>query len=94
MSNLISDRIPVKTMSMDNRLKKAHQEMKSFVDTPSTDSNINETSLQLEAIKNALKEISEINTARVLYFKSEIALGNYQINHDKIAKKMVHAEIA
>ncbi|KTD06143.1 hypothetical protein Lgra_2920 [Legionella gratiana] len=89
MSNQISDATVVKTIDRDNHLKIIPQEMKQLVDTPLSPINIHETSKQLEAIKNSLKEMSEINEARVLYFKAEIALGNYQIDSDRIAMRML-----
>lgn len=95
MFNQISDAVPVKTPDADNRLKTKHQEkIKSLIEDPSSLVSISDTSKQLEAIKNSLKEASEINEARVLYFKSEIALGNYTIDNDKIAMKMLNVEPA
>jgi negative regulator of flagellin synthesis FlgM len=94
MFNQISDAAPVKTIETDNRLKTKQQEIKNFVDDPSLHVSLSSTSKQLEAIKNSLKEISEVNEARVLYFKSEIALGNYEMDSDKIAMKMLNLEPA
>ncbi|KTD02135.1 flagellar biosynthesis anti-sigma factor FlgM [Fluoribacter gormanii] len=95
MFNQISDAVPVKTLDTDNRLKATHQEkIKSLIEDPSSFVSISDTSKQLEAIKNSLKEASEVNEARVLYFKTEIALGNYQIDSDKIAMKMLNVEPA
>jgi negative regulator of flagellin synthesis FlgM len=94
MVNQISDAVPATTLEVDNHLKKIHQEVNKLDDAPSSHINKNETFQQLEAIKNSLKEISEINNARVLYFKSEIALGNYQIDPDKIAMRMLNLEKA
>ncbi|KTD72775.1 flagellar biosynthesis anti-sigma factor FlgM [Legionella tucsonensis] len=95
MFNQISDAVPVKTLDTDNRLKMKHQEkIQNLIEDPSSHVNISDISKQLEAIKNSLKEVSEINEARVLYFKSEIALGNYQIDSDKIAIKMLNVEPA
>ncbi|VEB34268.1 Homologous to negative regulator of flagellin synthesis FlgM (Anti-sigma-28 factor) [Legionella sainthelensi] len=89
MLNPISEIAPVKTIEIEEHLKKIHEDVKNLTDVPSSHVSINETSKQLEAIKNSLKEVSEINEARVLYFKAEIALGNYQIDSDKIAMKML-----
>ncbi|WP_454785167.1 flagellar biosynthesis anti-sigma factor FlgM [Legionella sp. WA2024007413] len=95
MFNQISDAAPVKTLEADNRLKTKHQEqIKSLIEDPSSFVSISDTSKQLDAIKNSLKEVSEINAARVLYFKTEIALGNYQIDSDKIAMNMLNVEPA
>ncbi|HHF7365014.1 TPA: flagellar biosynthesis anti-sigma factor FlgM [Legionella bozemanae] len=95
MFNQISDAVPVKTLEADNRLKIKHQEkIQSLIEDSSSHVNISDTSKQLEAIKNSLREVSEINEARVLYFKSEIALGNYQIDSDKIVMKMLNVEPA
>ncbi|KTD70438.1 MULTISPECIES: flagellar biosynthesis anti-sigma factor FlgM [Legionella] len=95
MFNQISDAVPVKTMDSDNRLKTKQQDkIKSLIEDPSSLVSISDTSKQLEAIKNSLKDVSEVNEARVLYFKTEIALGNYQIDSDKIAMKMLNVEPA
>ena len=95
MFNQISDAVPVKTMDSDNRLKTKQQDkIKSLIEDPSSLVSISDTSKQLEAIKNSLKDVSEVNEARVLYFKTEIALGNYQIDSDKIAMKMLNEEPA
>ncbi|MCW8410027.1 flagellar biosynthesis anti-sigma factor FlgM [Legionella sp. PATHC035] len=95
MFNQISDAAPVKTLDSDNRLKTKHQDqIKRLIEDPSSLVSISDTSKQLEAIKNSLKDAPEINEARVLYFKSEIALGNYQIDSDKIAMKMLNVEPA
>ncbi|KTC78982.1 MULTISPECIES: flagellar biosynthesis anti-sigma factor FlgM [Legionella] len=95
MFNQISDAAPVKTIDSDNRLKTKHQDqIKRLIEDPSSLVSISDTSKQLEAIKNSLKDAPEINEARVLYFKSEIALGNYQIDSDKIAMKMLNVEPA
>ncbi|WP_392537672.1 flagellar biosynthesis anti-sigma factor FlgM [Legionella sp. 227] len=95
MFNQISDAAPVKTIDSDNRLKTKHQDqIKRLIEDPSSLVSISDTSKQLEAIKNSLKDAPEINEARVLYFKSEIALGNYEIDSDKIAMKMLNVEPA
>jgi negative regulator of flagellin synthesis FlgM len=63
-------------------------------DPTSFDDNIylGNTSKQLEAIKKLLENVPEVNEARVLYFKAEIELGNYTIDSNKIAKKMLNIE--
>lgn len=94
MFNQISDSAHVKPIESDNRLKSKQLEINkilaegaaSFDDSVS----ISTTSKQLEAIKKSLQDVSEINEARVLYFKAEIELGNYKIDGDKIAAKMLN----
>ena len=90
MFNQISDSVLTKPMDSDNRLKTRYQEMKPLTEDISSQDNvsISNTSKQLEALKKSLQNISEVNEARVLYFKAEIELGNYQINSDNIAAKM------
>jgi anti-sigma28 factor (negative regulator of flagellin synthesis) len=56
------------------------------IDTPCLSNDIY---VQIQAIINSFKSVSEINTARVLYFKSEIALGNYKIDSDSIVMKLL-----
>jgi negative regulator of flagellin synthesis FlgM len=93
MYNQIGDATPESAVETDNHLQTRHQEINHLIDGM-THVNISSTTKQLEAIKNSLREISEINEARVLFFKSEIALGNYQINDDNIAKRMFNVEPA
>lgn len=99
MFNQISDTTHVKPIESDNRLKSKSLEINKILNDSvlSYDDNVSlsNTSKQLEAIKKSLQDVPEINEARVLYFKAEIELGNYQINSDKIAEKMLNnVEIA
>lgn len=94
MFNQISDSAHVKPIESDTRLKSKQLEINKIL-TEGTSSfddsvSISNTSKQLEAIKKSLQEVSEINEARVLYFKAEIELGNYKIDSDKIATKMLN----
>jgi len=92
MVNQINDSSNMKSIDSDNRLK-ARQEAKSTLqdNSFSTDSvSLSSTSKQLEALKASLRDIPEINEARVMYFKAEIQSGNYQINSDKIARGMLN----
>jgi negative regulator of flagellin synthesis FlgM len=94
MFNQISDSAHVKPIESDTRIKSKQLEInKILTDGASSfdDSvSISNTSKQLDAIKKSLQEVSEINEARVLYFKAEIELGNYKIDSDKIATKMLN----
>lgn len=51
MLNPISDIAPVKTIEIEEHLKKIHEDVKNLTDAPSSHVSINETSKQLEAIK-------------------------------------------
>lgn len=94
MFNQISDSALVKPIESDNRLKSKQLEINkilaegaaSFDDSVS----ISSTSKQLESIKKSLRDVPEVNDARVLYFKAEIELGNYKIDSDKIATNMLN----
>lgn len=94
MFNQISDSALAKPIESDNRLKTKQLEINKILTdgASSYDDNvsISSTSKQLEAIKKTLQEVPDINEARVLYFKAEIEIGNYQINSDKIATKMLN----
>lgn len=94
MFNQISDATHVKPIESDNRLKGKQLEINKILaeGSSSFDDNvsISNTTKQLEAIKKSLETVPEVNDARVLYFKAEIELGNYQINSDKIAAKMLN----
>lgn len=95
MVNPINDSGKMKPIDSDSRLK-AKQEMAK--DEPhdinpatSQDSvSLSGTSKQLEMLKASLRDVPEINAARVLYFKAEIESGKYQIDSSKIAKNMLN----
>lgn len=89
MFNEIKDSTSGEIIDKKNYLEKKFQNTTSIQPV-----SLNNFSKQLEAIKNSLKDFSEINEARILYFKSEIALGNYQIDCDLIARKMLDLEPA
>lgn len=92
MVNQINDSSNMKSIESDNRLKARQETTNTVRDNGfSTDSvSFSSTSRQLEALKASLKDIPEINEARVMYFKAEIQSGNYQINSDNIAKSMLN----
>lgn len=95
MMNPINDLAKLKPIDADNRMKTKQQDNKSMTESLEADSvSLSNTSKQLEALKASLKDIPEINEARVLYFKTELAMGNYQINSDAIARNMLNAEMA
>ncbi|HBD7166216.1 TPA: flagellar biosynthesis anti-sigma factor FlgM, partial [Legionella pneumophila] len=91
--NQINDSANLRHIDMDNRINANHKEVKSPVlENNSTDSvNLSSTSKQLEALKASLKDLPEINEARVLYFKAEIQSGQYEIDSSKIAHGMLNS---
>ncbi|ABQ56306.1 TPA: flagellar biosynthesis anti-sigma factor FlgM [Legionella pneumophila] len=93
MVNQINDSANLRHIDMDNRINANHKEVKSPVlENNSTDSvNLSSTSKQLEALKASLKDLPEINEARVLYFKAEIQSGQYEIDSSKIAHGMLNS---
>lgn len=94
MSNQISDDLAVKTTDSDNYLQSRHPEIKNLMAHTALDANTSTICNQLKILKNSLEDVSEVNEARVLYFKAEIQLGHYQIDNDQIAMKMLNAELA
>ncbi|HAT1993327.1 flagellar biosynthesis anti-sigma factor FlgM [Legionella pneumophila] len=93
MVNQINDSANLRHIDMDNRINAKHKEAKSPVlENNSADSvNLSSTSKQLEALKASLKDLPEINEARVLYFKAEIQSGQYEIDSSKIAHCMLNS---
>lgn len=91
MVNPIIETANLKSIDSDNRLQ-SKQETKdtntenSFLDNVCFSS----TSKQLDALKESLRDLPEINEARIAYFKAEIESGNYQIHSDKIAMNMLN----
>jgi negative regulator of flagellin synthesis FlgM len=97
MVNQINDSGGMKPIDSDNRMKAKPQAIKASVaETATTSDNVSfsDTSKQLEAIKVSFKDIPEVNQTRVSHFKAEIEAGNYQINSDKIASRMLNIEMA
>ncbi|CZG49064.1 TPA: flagellar biosynthesis anti-sigma factor FlgM [Legionella pneumophila] len=92
MVNQINDSANLRHIDMDNRINTKQKEVKSpILENNSADSvNLSSTSKQLEALKASLKDLPEINEARVLYFKAEIESGQYQIDSSKIAHGMLN----
>ncbi|HAT1658993.1 TPA: flagellar biosynthesis anti-sigma factor FlgM [Legionella pneumophila] len=92
MVNQINDSANLRHIDMDNRINAKQKEVKSpILENNSADSvNLSSTSKQLEALKASLKDLPEINEARVLYFKAEIESGQYQIDSSKIAHGMLN----
>jgi negative regulator of flagellin synthesis FlgM len=95
MVNKINDMSNSKPIDSDTRLKAKNNETKAdstenqhAIEQDSV--NLSSVSKQLEILKASLKDIPEINAARVAYFKNEIQSGNYKINSDKIALKMLN----
>lgn len=97
MVNPIHNTVNGKTINTDERLKNkesasSSESLLSKFSPNADDVSLSQSSRQLEALKASLKDTPEINEARVAYFKSEIAQGNYQINSSNIAKKMLNVE--
>lgn len=94
MVNQINDSPNMKPIDSDSRLKAKQQEPRGTIadNTAISSDNVSfsSTSKQLEALKASLRDVPEINEARVLYFKAEIQSGHYQINSDKIAMNMLN----
>ncbi len=95
MVNPINDTAKLKSLDSDSRLKAQQKETKGTENTSFLDSvSFSNTSKQLDALKASLRDIPEINEARVAYFKAEIESGNYEIHSDKIARNMFNLEMA
>lgn len=89
----INDSAQLKSIDPDSRLKAKQQDAITADADHATiqDSvNLSTNSKEFEALKAMLQDAPEVNAARVLYFKAEIASGNYQIHSDKIAKNMLN----
>ena len=94
MMSQINDSAGIKTRDSERSTKEKTVESKPTVQKVDDNLSLSETSKQLELLKNALKNIAETNLDKILHFKTEIALGNYQIDSSKIASKMLDSEIA
>lgn len=85
MLNQISeDDAPTQSIKRNNYLK-----IKDFINESLINFTL-ETTNSLDTLKNSLKEMTAINEARILYFKTEIKLGQYQIDLNNIAEKMMN----
>lgn len=93
MVNQIHDSAGLKTMEIDSHFKAKNREKQGPVaenNAPTDKVNLSEVSKQLEAIKTSFKDIPEVDPMKVAHFKAEIAAGNYQINSNDIAEKMLN----
>lgn len=90
MVNQIHDSANMKPIDSDSHIKAKQQDAKANVGNNSSIDSVNfsDTSKQLEALKASLKDVADVNEARVAYFKAEIQSGNYQINSNRIAMNM------
>ncbi len=90
MFNSINDLVNIRPINSDTHLKTKKEVKVPDAGALSENKNITHTSNHLEALKASLRDIPEINEARVLYFKAEIESGSYQIHSDNIAKSMLN----
>lgn len=94
MVNQINDSGNMKPIEQDSRLKAKSKETEqpAVENAAIADSvSFSDTSKQLEAIKASFKDIPEVNEARVSKFKMDIEAGNYQIDSNQIARKMLNS---
>jgi len=95
MVNQINDSAKIKPLDSDSRLKTNQQDNQTRTENIAEENvSLSPTSKQLRALKATLKDIPEVDEARVTYFKNEIQAGNYQIDSEKIAKSMLNLELA
>lgn len=97
MVNQINDSANMKPIDSDSHIKAKQQDAKVNVGNNSSIDSVNfsDTSKQLEALKASLRDVPEVNEARVAYFKAEIQSGHYQVNSNKMAMNMLrNLEIA
>ena len=98
MSSVLEDVIMVNqindssgTKHIDSRLNPRNQDTKSSTEqTASPDSvSFSDISQQLNALKESLKSVPEVDQTRVSHFKAMISSGDYQIDSTQIASKML-----
>jgi negative regulator of flagellin synthesis FlgM len=93
MVNQINDSAGMKTIELNRLNTRDRQKKEPVAEQPyaaSDNVNFSEASKQLEALKTSLKDIPEVDAQKVAHFKAEIAAGNYQINSNEIAKRMLN----
>ena len=93
MVNQINDSSGMKAMDLNRLNTKDRQKKEPVAEQPAATSdnvNFSETSKQLEAVKSSLKDIPEVDASKVAHFKTQIASGNYQINSNAIANKILN----
>ncbi len=93
MVNQINDSSGMKAIELNNRINtKDRQKKEPVAENPTASDNVNlsEVSKKLEAIKTSFKDIPEVDSQKVSHFKAEIAAGNYVVNSNEIAKKMLN----
>ena len=101
MTNQINDLCEMIDIESEHGLEELYQpEQKTPLITEDQHKSLDylisgDPSQQLELLKASLQDIPEINKARVMYFKAEIASGNYEINNHIISRSLLcHVETA
>lgn len=93
MVNQINDSAGMKAIDLNRVNAKERQRKEPVAEQPAAASdnvNFSEASKQVETIKASLKDIPEVDAQKVAHFKAEIAAGNYHINSNEIAKRMLN----
>jgi flagellar biosynthesis anti-sigma factor FlgM len=93
MVKINNDSAGINAMDLNGRIKTKDLENKEPVAGAAISSdkvNFSDASKQLETIKASFKDLPEVDAAKVAHFKAEIAAGNYAINSNAIAQKMMN----
>lgn len=91
MFTSVNDLANLKAMDSDLRAKSKQPKGSNTNNKIAQDRvDLSPTSQKLEELIASLNDEPEVNAARVLYFKAEIELGNYQIKSQQIAKKLLN----
>lgn len=98
VNQINNDSAGIKAMDLNGRMKTKNLDNKApdsgQVNASSDNVNLSDASKKIDTIKASFKDMPEVDSNRVARFKAEITAGNYQINTQAIAQKMMNAEPA
>lgn len=91
MVNKINDsNNPLRPVNKDARLNgKVPSQSSETTSSNQEEVSISFASKQIDALMSMIEDTPQINEAKVAYLRGEVNSGNYKIDSDKIAEKMI-----
>lgn len=88
MVNPLNDSSNFKRVEVESRTQRQQAVAPSQNTDESSQVSLSDTSKQINALKEFIQSIPDVNKARVQFLKDELASGRYRIVSDQIAAKM------
>ncbi|CDZ79046.1 flagellar biosynthesis anti-sigma factor FlgM [Legionella massiliensis] len=88
MVNPLNDSSNFKRIDVDNRTQRQQTVAPGQSTDESNQVSLSDTSKQMNALKEFIQNIPDVNKARIEFLKEELASGRYRILSDQVAAKM------